>query len=164
MSAAVQDSTTSVVPFTSASDSPDVPELAAASETPHHQNGERIALAVVSTICIISLLVGLALVYRWRKRRIARRGVVSYAPIPLESSQALLPMQQGSIRSLPTLTMRHSNSSVVSVPSFIYDPGPQSAVSPAVESSDLFHGGYSPVAPLSNFARLVPMRRPDGRL
>ncbi|KAJ7444911.1 hypothetical protein FB451DRAFT_1293817 [Mycena latifolia] len=138
------------------------------------KNKDKITWAVIGTVCAMSIGVGLALAYKlWRRRKGIAPSAV-YAPISMASSQHTLFTTDGSGsgggrgRNPPSI-VTPASSSLVSLPSLFYEPSEPSAYSPAVESSDMFtsQGGHSPlnerVVPLSQFVRLVPLRRPGGR-
>ncbi|KAJ6597080.1 hypothetical protein DFH09DRAFT_111236 [Mycena vulgaris] len=138
----------------------------------------KVAWGVIATVCVMSVAAGLALAYKmWHRRKAIAPSAAyehGYSPILMATSQnTLFTMDRaGSAtngsRSLPSIVTPASGS-LVSLPSLLYDLPEPSTYSPAVESSDMFtsQGGHSPlterIAPLSNFARLVPLRRPGGR-
>ncbi|KAJ7510063.1 hypothetical protein B0H11DRAFT_1957456 [Mycena galericulata] len=134
----------------------------------------KIIWGVVGAACAVSVSIGLAISYMiWRKLRNANRRH-RYSSIPAQRSRST-PLRHNHAgdannddNNLPSIITR-GPSSLVSLPSHLYEPPEPSAYSPAVESSDMFtsHGGHSPLTErtvsLSHFVRLVPLRRPGGR-
>ncbi|KAJ7046999.1 hypothetical protein C8F04DRAFT_217428 [Mycena alexandri] len=146
--------------------------------TPDHRNN--IVWGVVGAVCFVCVAIGImAGLKTWHKRRSRPKSVAPsaayqhrYAPIELANSQNTLSgTYKGNLNGdrNPPPIITPAPSSLVSLPSVLYDLTEPSLYSPAVESSDMFtsQGGHSadsdrPVS-LSHFARLVPLRRAGGR-